>query len=84
MELLASKLLPPQLNSNETSSACNMSSSSNNKRTERTYYDGDVDFDRLAEHDADFAAVCEVSKDRRWIDFQNPKVVQYVAKCALV
>lgn len=46
-------------------------------RTERSYYDGDVDFDALAAKDADFAAICEVSKGKRWIDFQDPKIVQY-------
>lgn len=46
--------------------------------TERSYYEGgDVDFDALAAKDDDFAAVCKVSKDKRWIDFQDPKVVQY-------
>ncbi|KAK5135662.1 hypothetical protein LTR08_004963 [Meristemomyces frigidus] len=51
--------------------------------TERSYYDGDVDFDVLAEQDADFAAICRVSKDERWIDFQNPKVVQQLTKSLL-
>ncbi|EMC96392.1 hypothetical protein BAUCODRAFT_70727 [Baudoinia panamericana UAMH 10762] len=49
----------------------------------RPYYDGDVDFDALAAEDADFAAICKVSKDKRWIDFQDPKVVQQLTKSLL-
>lgn len=56
-----------------------MSSSSANtsKPTARSYYEGDVDFDTLAAKDSDFASICKISKDKRWIDFQDPKVVQY-------
>ena len=57
-----------------------MSSSSattNAQTSGRSYYEGDVDFDTLAAKDADFAAICKVSKDKRWIDFQDPRVVQY-------
>lgn len=46
----------------------------------RAFYENDVDFDVLAAHDSDFAAICKVSKHKRWIDFQDPKVV----KCALL
>jgi len=41
-----------------------------------SYYDHDVDFDVLAEHDPEFAAICKVSKDKKWVDFKDPKVVQ--------
>ena len=40
------------------------------------YYEHDVDFDALAEKDQDFAAICKISKDKRWIDFKDPNVVQ--------
>lgn len=59
------------------STPSNMSSSTPTS-TGRSYYDGDVDFDVLAAKDPDFAALCKVAKDKRWVDFQNPKVVQYV------
>ncbi|RMX75906.1 hypothetical protein D0869_11201 [Hortaea werneckii] len=39
------------------------------------YYEGDVDFDVLAAKDPEFAAICKVSKNKRWVDFQDPKVV---------
>ncbi|KAK1060813.1 hypothetical protein LTR33_012830 [Friedmanniomyces endolithicus] len=45
------------------------------QHTERSYYEGDVDFDLLAAEDADFAAICKISKDKRWVDFQDPNVV---------
>ncbi|KAK3106785.1 hypothetical protein LTR53_018074, partial [Teratosphaeriaceae sp. CCFEE 6253] len=48
-----------------------------------TYYDGDVDFDKLASQDADFDAICKVSKDRRRVDFQDPNVVQQLTKSLL-
>jgi len=41
-----------------------------------SYYNQDVDFDKLAEKDPDFAAICKVSKDKKWIDFKDAKVVQ--------
>ncbi|RMZ17321.1 hypothetical protein D0860_00457 [Hortaea werneckii] len=41
----------------------------------RHYYEGDVDFDVLAAKDPEFAAICKVSKNKRWVDFQDPKVV---------
>ncbi|KAK0321765.1 hypothetical protein LTR82_007251 [Friedmanniomyces endolithicus] len=50
---------------------------------ERSYYDGDVDFDELAAEDAGFAAICNVSKDKRWVDFQDPNVVQQLTKTLL-
>ncbi|KAK5676404.1 hypothetical protein LTS10_011217 [Elasticomyces elasticus] len=53
------------------------------KPTERTYYDGDVDFDKLAAEDADFSAICKISKDKRWVDFQDPKVVQQLTQTLL-
>ncbi|KAK5700746.1 hypothetical protein LTR97_005263 [Elasticomyces elasticus] len=53
------------------------------KPTERTYYDGDVDFDKLAASDPDFAAICQISKSKRWLDFQDPKVVQQLTKTLL-
>ncbi|KAK5116598.1 hypothetical protein LTR85_009223 [Meristemomyces frigidus] len=59
------------------------SSSSATTITERSYYDGDVDFDALATKDADFAVICKVSKDKRWIDFQDPKVVQQLTESLL-
>ena len=43
----------------------------------RDYYEGDVDFDVLAAKDPEFAAICKISKNKRWVDFQNPKVVKY-------
>lgn len=43
----------------------------------RAYYEGDVDFDVLAAKDPEFAAICKVSKNKRWVDFQDPKVVKY-------
>jgi len=46
------------------------------QQIERSYYDGDVDFDELAAEDAHFAAICNVSKDKRWLDFHDPNVVQ--------
>ncbi|KAK5112230.1 hypothetical protein LTR62_004391 [Meristemomyces frigidus] len=49
----------------------------------RPYYDGDVDFDTLATKDQDFAAICQQSKTKKWIDFQNPKVVQQLTKSLL-
>ena len=49
---------------------------STKQHTERSYYEGDVDFDLLAAEDADFAAICKISKDKRWVDFQDPNVVQ--------
>ncbi|KAK5692209.1 hypothetical protein LTR17_025475 [Elasticomyces elasticus] len=57
--------------------------SSTHKPAERTYYDGDVDFDKLAAEDADFDAICKISKDKRWLDFQDPKVVQQLTKTLL-
>ncbi|KAK0909063.1 hypothetical protein LTR02_004588 [Friedmanniomyces endolithicus] len=56
---------------------------STKQHTERSYYDGDVDFDLLAAEDADFAAICKVSKDKRWVDFQDPNVVQQLTKTLL-
>ncbi|KAK4955776.1 hypothetical protein LTR10_006715 [Elasticomyces elasticus] len=53
------------------------------KPTERTYYDGDVDFDKLAASDPDFATICQISKSKRWLDFQDPKVVQQLTKTLL-
>ncbi|KAK4889657.1 hypothetical protein LTR27_011549 [Elasticomyces elasticus] len=53
------------------------------KPAQRTYYDGDVDFDKLAAEDADFDAICKISKDKRWLDFQDPKVVQQLTKTLL-
>ncbi|KAK3640626.1 hypothetical protein LTR56_003689 [Elasticomyces elasticus] len=53
------------------------------KPAERTYYDGDVDFDKLAAEDADFDAICKFSKDKRWLDFQDPKVVHQLTKTLL-
>ncbi|KAK3651077.1 hypothetical protein LTR56_005841 [Elasticomyces elasticus] len=53
------------------------------KPAERTYYDGDVDFDKLAAEDADFSAICQISKSKRWLDFQDPKVVQQLTKTLL-
>ena len=50
---------------------------------ERTYYEGDVDFDALAEKDPAFAAICNTSKQKRWIDFQDPNVVQQLTKSLL-
>lgn len=64
-----------------TSDLCNLDMPplpTTKQHTERSYYDGDVDFDLLAAEDADFAAICKVSKDKRWVDFQDPNVVQWV------
>ncbi|TKA73714.1 hypothetical protein B0A55_05480 [Friedmanniomyces simplex] len=60
-----------------------MPPSSTTKSTERSYYDGDVDFDELAAKDADFAAICKVSKDKRWVDFQDPNVHRQLTKSLL-
>lgn len=46
------------------------------KGVKRSYYDVDVDFAELAEQDPDFAAISKVSKERRFVDYQNPAVVQ--------
>lgn len=46
------------------------------KKVKTDYYSRDVDFDVLAKHDADFAAISKSAKQDGWIDFHNPKVVQ--------
>lgn len=43
------------------------------------YYERDVDFDALAKQDADFAAIAQSAKTKGFIDFQNPKIVQYIS-----
>lgn len=53
------------------------STTATNSSGGRAYYEGDVDFDVLAAKDPEFAAICKVSKNKRWVDFQNPKVVKY-------
>ena len=54
----------------------NLSTSPTNMNLMASYYNQDVDFDKLAEKDPDFAAICKVSKDKKWIDFKDAKVVQ--------
>ncbi|KAH9812659.1 siroheme synthase [Teratosphaeria destructans] len=49
----------------------------------RPYYEGDVDFDKLAAHDAAFAAITKLGKQQRKIDFQNPDVLQHLTKALL-
>ncbi|RMY69489.1 hypothetical protein D0863_06422 [Hortaea werneckii] len=49
----------------------------------RHYYEGDVDFDVLAAKDPEFAAICKVSKHKRWVDFQDPKVVKQLTNSLL-
>ncbi|KAI7335341.1 hypothetical protein KC315_g3289 [Hortaea werneckii] len=49
----------------------------------RDYYEGDVDFDVLAAKDPEFAAICKISKNKRWVDFQNPKVVKQLTNSLL-
>lgn len=44
------------------------------------YYERDVDFDDLAKQDPDFAAISQHGKRKGFIDFQNPKIVQFVHK----
>lgn len=41
------------------------------------YYERDVDFDALAKDDPEFAAVAVIAKSKGFIDFQNPRIVQY-------
>ncbi|KAF2771920.1 hypothetical protein EJ03DRAFT_11316 [Teratosphaeria nubilosa] len=49
----------------------------------RPYYEGDVDFDQLAAHDAAFAAIILPAKQQRKIDFQNPDVLHHLTKALL-
>ncbi|RMZ21018.1 hypothetical protein D0859_14970 [Hortaea werneckii] len=49
----------------------------------RDYYEGDVDFDVLAAKDPEFAAICKTSKNKRWVDFQDPKVVKQLTNSLL-
>jgi hypothetical protein len=42
------------------------------------YYAKDVDFDQLAKNDPDFAAIAQPAKQKGFINFKDPKVVQYV------
>ena len=40
-----------------------------------SYYAQDVDFDDLANRDADWASISKAAKASKWVDFQDPKVV---------
>lgn len=42
------------------------------------YYERDVDFDDLAKRDPEFAEISQHGKRNGFIDFQDPKIVQYV------
>lgn len=35
-----------------------------------------VDFDDLAEHDPEWAAISKSAKDAKWLDFKDPRVVR--------
>ncbi|KAK4553783.1 hypothetical protein LTR86_009281 [Recurvomyces mirabilis] len=59
------------------------STTANRDNSTRSYYQGDVDFDVLAAQDPDFAALCQRSKNKRWIDFQDPEVVQQLTRSLL-
>lgn len=39
------------------------------------YYAQDIDFDDLAARDAKWEAICATSKETKWIDFQDPRIV---------
>ncbi len=45
---------------------------------QKPYYAQDVDFEDLAKRDPDWAAICKTSKQTKWIDFQDPKILLYV------
>ncbi|CAK4031100.1 hypothetical protein DOTSEDRAFT_42114 [Lecanosticta acicola] len=47
------------------------------------YYERDVDFDDLAKRDPNFAAISKQGKQKAFIDFQNPKIVQQLTKSLL-
>ncbi|GIZ37250.1 hypothetical protein CKM354_000070400 [Cercospora kikuchii] len=53
------------------------------KKICKDYYSRDVDFNELAKHDDDFAAISKAAKRDGWIDFHDPKVVQQLTKSLL-
>ncbi|RMX97625.1 hypothetical protein D0868_10545 [Hortaea werneckii] len=63
--------------------AMSSSATATNSSGGRAYYEGDVDFDVLAAKDHEFAAICKVSKNKRWVDFQDPKVVKQLTNSLL-
>jgi 23S rRNA (adenine1618-N6)-methyltransferase len=57
-----------------------MSFSQSNTNRQLAYYAQDVDFDDLAERDPDWVAICKATKESKWIDFQDPRVLLYVSR----
>ncbi|KAK4506114.1 hypothetical protein PRZ48_004079 [Zasmidium cellare] len=47
------------------------------------YYSRDVDFDDLAKHDPEFAAISQKGKRDGFINFQDPEIVQQLTKSLL-
>ena len=43
----------------------------------------DVDFDDLAQHAPEWAAISQSAKEAKWLDFQDPKVVRQLTRSIL-